>query len=126
MGSHRPAKLDLSVVAQMDKDMLKKQIENMKYQATMERWPLSKHRRNARVHRGAREDGPADPRTRQEEQPVGREGQMRHHVKTTVAIFTVSLSFSVCLSVSLSLCFISLIHSFRHAHCRAPPPQPQV
>jgi len=42
MGSHRPAKLDLSVVAQMDKDMLKKQIENMKYQATMERWPLSK------------------------------------------------------------------------------------
>ena len=40
--SHRPAKLDLSVVAQMDKDMLKKQIENMKYQATMERWPLSK------------------------------------------------------------------------------------
>ncbi|KAK4005193.1 hypothetical protein OUZ56_006914 [Daphnia magna] len=26
----------------MDKDMLKKQIENMKFQATMERWPLSK------------------------------------------------------------------------------------
>lgn len=26
----------------MDRDALKKQIENMKYQATMERWPLSK------------------------------------------------------------------------------------
>jgi guanine nucleotide-binding protein G(I)/G(S)/G(O) subunit gamma-13 len=26
----------------MDKEALKKQIENMKYQATMERWPLSK------------------------------------------------------------------------------------
>ena len=36
------SKLDLSILAQMDKDMLKKQIENMKFQATMERWPLSK------------------------------------------------------------------------------------
>lgn len=26
----------------MDKDALKKQIENMKYQASMDRWPLSK------------------------------------------------------------------------------------
>uniref|UniRef100_A0A182FWW8 Guanine nucleotide-binding protein subunit gamma n=1 Tax=Anopheles albimanus TaxID=7167 RepID=A0A182FWW8_ANOAL len=26
----------------MDRDALKKQIENMKYQASMERWPLSK------------------------------------------------------------------------------------
>jgi guanine nucleotide-binding protein G(I)/G(S)/G(O) subunit gamma-13 len=26
----------------MDREALKKQIENMKYQATMERWPLSK------------------------------------------------------------------------------------
>jgi guanine nucleotide-binding protein G(I)/G(S)/G(O) subunit gamma-13 len=34
--------MDPSVVAAMDKDALKKQIENMKYQATMERWPLSK------------------------------------------------------------------------------------
>lgn len=34
--------LDLAILAQMDKDMLKKQIENMKFQATMERWPLSK------------------------------------------------------------------------------------
>ena len=70
---------------------------------------LSLWRQNARVHRGAREDGPADPRTRQEEQPVGREGQMRHHVKTTVAIFTVSLSFSVCICLSVSLS-LSLFH----------------
>jgi len=34
--------MDPSVLANMDKDALKKQIENMKYQATMERWPLSK------------------------------------------------------------------------------------
>jgi guanine nucleotide-binding protein G(I)/G(S)/G(O) subunit gamma-13 len=34
--------MDPSVVAAMDKDALKKQIENMKYQAAMERWPLSK------------------------------------------------------------------------------------
>jgi guanine nucleotide-binding protein G(I)/G(S)/G(O) subunit gamma-13 len=34
--------MDPSVVAAMDKDALKKQIENMKYQATMERWLLSK------------------------------------------------------------------------------------
>ena len=34
--------MDPSVLAAMDKDALKKQIENMKYQATMERWPLSK------------------------------------------------------------------------------------
>lgn len=40
-GSAR-AVMDPSVVAAMDKDALKKQIENMKYQATMERWPLSK------------------------------------------------------------------------------------
>ena len=36
------SKLDLAILAQMDKDMLKKQIENMKFQATMDRWPLSK------------------------------------------------------------------------------------
>lgn len=34
--------MDSSVVATMDRDALKKQIENMKYQASMERWPLSK------------------------------------------------------------------------------------
>lgn len=34
--------MDPSVVAAMDRDALKKQIENMKYQASMERWPLSK------------------------------------------------------------------------------------
>ncbi|KYN10098.1 Guanine nucleotide-binding protein subunit gamma-e [Trachymyrmex cornetzi] len=34
--------MDPSVLATMDKDALKKQIENMKYQASMERWPLSK------------------------------------------------------------------------------------
>ncbi|XP_049855364.1 guanine nucleotide-binding protein subunit gamma-e [Schistocerca gregaria] len=39
---HTAATLDASVLAAMDKDALKKQIENMKYQATMERWPLSK------------------------------------------------------------------------------------
>jgi hypothetical protein len=31
-----------SILANMDREALKKQIENMKYQATMERWPLSK------------------------------------------------------------------------------------
>lgn len=41
-GLRTPTMLDPSVVATMDKDALKKQIENMKYQATMERWPLSK------------------------------------------------------------------------------------
>lgn len=34
--------MDPSVLATMDRDALKKQIENMKYQASMERWPLSK------------------------------------------------------------------------------------
>ncbi|XP_072932282.1 guanine nucleotide-binding protein subunit gamma-e [Epargyreus clarus] len=34
--------MDPSVLAAMDKEALKKQIENMKYQASMERWPLSK------------------------------------------------------------------------------------
>ena len=34
--------MDPSVLANMDKDALRKQIENMKYQASMERWPLSK------------------------------------------------------------------------------------
>lgn len=34
--------MDASTLAAMDKDALKKQIENMKYQASMERWPLSK------------------------------------------------------------------------------------
>lgn len=34
--------MDPSVIATMDRDALKKQIENMKYQASMERWPLSK------------------------------------------------------------------------------------
>jgi len=34
--------MDSSVLDNMDKDQLRKQIENMKYQATMDRWPLSK------------------------------------------------------------------------------------
>jgi guanine nucleotide-binding protein G(I)/G(S)/G(O) subunit gamma-13 len=34
--------MDASVIANMDRDALKKQIDNMKYQASMERWPLSK------------------------------------------------------------------------------------
>jgi len=34
--------MDSSVLDNMDKDQLRKQIENMKYQALMERWPLSK------------------------------------------------------------------------------------
>lgn len=34
--------MDPSILATMDRDALKKQIENMKYQASMERWPLSK------------------------------------------------------------------------------------
>jgi len=34
--------MDASVLDNMDKEQLRKQIENMKYQATMERWPLSK------------------------------------------------------------------------------------
>jgi len=34
--------MENSSAAAMDKDALKKQIENMKYQATMERWPLSR------------------------------------------------------------------------------------
>lgn len=34
--------MDPSILAAMDKEALKKQIENMKYQASMERWPLSK------------------------------------------------------------------------------------
>lgn len=34
--------MDASILAAMDKEALKKQIENMKYQASMERWPLSK------------------------------------------------------------------------------------
>lgn len=43
-GDARPCagSMDPSVLATMDRDALKKQIENMKYQATMERWPLSK------------------------------------------------------------------------------------
>merc|ERR1712212_1081882 len=32
----------MGVLDNMDKDQLRKQIENMKYQASMERWPLSK------------------------------------------------------------------------------------
>lgn len=39
---HRFCAMDPSVLAAMDKEALKKQIENMKYQASMERWPLSK------------------------------------------------------------------------------------
>lgn len=35
---------------------------------------------DAWVHWGARKDGPAHPRPGQEEQPLGREGQMHHHV----------------------------------------------
>jgi guanine nucleotide-binding protein G(I)/G(S)/G(O) subunit gamma-13 len=38
----QPHPMDASTLATMDKDALKKQIENMKYQASMERWPLSK------------------------------------------------------------------------------------
>ncbi|XP_078039935.1 guanine nucleotide-binding protein subunit gamma-e [Augochlora pura] len=34
--------MDPSVLANMDKDALKKQIENMRYQVSMERWPLSR------------------------------------------------------------------------------------
>ncbi|KAH8293262.1 hypothetical protein KR018_006235 [Drosophila ironensis] len=34
--------MDPSALQNMDRDALKKQIENMKYQASMERWPLSK------------------------------------------------------------------------------------
>ena len=34
--------MDPIVLAEMERDALKKQIENMKYQASMERWPLSK------------------------------------------------------------------------------------
>uniref|UniRef100_T1H613 G protein gamma domain-containing protein n=1 Tax=Megaselia scalaris TaxID=36166 RepID=T1H613_MEGSC len=34
--------MDPEALSNMDKDALKKQIENMKYQASMERWPLSK------------------------------------------------------------------------------------
>uniref|UniRef100_A0A1B0D1N5 Guanine nucleotide-binding protein subunit gamma n=1 Tax=Phlebotomus papatasi TaxID=29031 RepID=A0A1B0D1N5_PHLPP len=34
--------MDPSVLSTMDREALKKQIENMKYQASMERWPLSK------------------------------------------------------------------------------------
>lgn len=34
--------MDPSILATMDRDALKKQIENMRYQASMERWPLSK------------------------------------------------------------------------------------
>ncbi|KAI8115174.1 hypothetical protein DOY81_008338 [Sarcophaga bullata] len=34
--------MDPSALQNMDRDALKKQIENMKYQANMERWPLSK------------------------------------------------------------------------------------
>lgn len=34
--------MDSSVLSTMDRDGLKKQIDNMKYQASMERWPLSK------------------------------------------------------------------------------------
>lgn len=39
---HRFCAMDPSILAAMDKEALKKQIENMKYQASMERWPLSK------------------------------------------------------------------------------------
>ncbi|GBP48389.1 Guanine nucleotide-binding protein subunit gamma-e [Eumeta japonica] len=38
----RTCAMDPSILAAMDKEALKKQIENMKYQASMERWPLSK------------------------------------------------------------------------------------
>lgn len=38
----RTCAMEASILAAMDKDALKKQIENMKYQASMERWPLSK------------------------------------------------------------------------------------
>lgn len=45
---------------------------------------VEEHRRDARVRGGEREERSADPRTRQEEQPVGGEGQMRHHVNTII------------------------------------------
>lgn len=34
--------MDPSVLSAMDRDALKKQIENMRYQSTMDRWPLSR------------------------------------------------------------------------------------
>lgn len=34
--------MDPSILNAMDKDALTKQIHNMRYQSTMERWPLSK------------------------------------------------------------------------------------
>lgn len=42
------------------------------------------HSQDARVRGGKREERSADPRARQEEQPVGGEGQMRHHVNTII------------------------------------------
>jgi len=38
------------------------------------------HRGHERVHRGEREDGSADPRSRQEEQPLDGEGKVQPHV----------------------------------------------
>lgn len=43
---------------------------------------VKEHRCDARVRGGEREERPADPRARQEEQPLGGEGQMCHHVNT--------------------------------------------
>lgn len=40
-------------------------------------------KQDARIRGGEREERPADPRARQEEQPMGGEGQMRHHVNTS-------------------------------------------
>lgn len=42
--------------------------------------PISFFEQPARLHRGERAAGPADPHAGQEEQPVGGEGQMHHHV----------------------------------------------
>lgn len=42
---------------------------------------IEKHRSDARIRRGEREERPTDPCARQEEQPVGREGQVYHHVE---------------------------------------------
>lgn len=40
-----------------------------------------KCRQDARVRGGEREERPPDPRARQEEQPLGGKGQVRHNVR---------------------------------------------
>ena len=72
-------------------------------------WLSSLAEQNARIHWRAWKDGPTDSRARQEEQPVGWEGQMHHHVIRRVirhwkrcVIRHVSF-LSLYLSLSLSL-----------------------